>query len=552
MDRRIRNRSLHRFLSEYIVVIMRRYLIAFILVLISVQVVTNAQNLSNKERRRINLKVLTLIEEYERTASLSDSEEIYSFLELFQSPETQVYCDLMGTTSYQKSVTAREYVQNATSNNNNLEITVKNVRKGEITWENGSWIIPVVFMKGVYSVDKNGVLFSASEYFGTDYQITLNVAYTPGSESCRIASVKGKMDTSRTFPSDNILIVEKNYDLNERGKSLESKIMADGRSLEYNSFDQAIIPSSAELSIGDPDVIIDTTIIAESNIYKLVKFGFKPIRNRFKARAGVAPFMAYSASSTTGAKASGSFAFEAGVDFGTTFSAGNAKLGIFAGAALSMSSVSLKRTGDYSYKISYLDDKPVNGRVPSGYHIQTTLNYRSIVETQDVKFKDLVVPVYIEAEHRVSENFLITWSVGAKTYFSVSTELGEYGATGKREITAIYPNADLSELPEINVMNGFLNPIEVYARNPFSVSMMANVGADINISKNRMFATFKLGYEHGLTEMFRTEGCSKHGWSVEPPILYHPDGEYICHSLASGLALRRQAIWLELGIKVKM
>lgn len=526
--------------------IMKRYLLVFAFVVLAVPSVLYAQEISVTEKRSVNMKILNLIEEYERTSSLSDSEEVYAFLDLFYSQESKVFCDLMGTSAYMSTVNVRDYVKSASASFRDMDIIIKDVRKGEMSWDSGVWTIPLSFRKTMSYVDRNGVLFSAEEFYGKeDYRITMNVVYDPAANICRIGSIEGYLNAQKSFPEDDFYVVKKNDYLSGRNKAREARLTADGMPLEYNSFNQAIIPVSSVFSVGDPDVLIDTNVLASTETYKLVNLSFKSIKGRIKVRAGFAPVMAYNATSYYGGKINNrSFAFETGLDIGTTFTSNNAKCGLYIGAALSMSYVTLNRKGNYSIgSISYFDDD-------RGYYVSSDQNYyRNVSESEKLTLKDIVIPAYFETEHRLGENVLLTWNIGAKTYLPLFTEIGEYLVTGKFEVGNT--NDRVENLPDIKVNKGFLHPV-MLQRNQFSVSAMANMGVDVNIKNNRLFASFKAGYEHGLMNVIETENCSMHSDATSSPLLYHPEGTIVCHSPLSGLTLKRQAVWFELGLKVKM
>lgn len=522
---------------------MRRFLFILILTFLPLCAMVDAQEISNKERRAVNHKVLNLIEEYELNASLNGSDEIYSFLDLFKSQDSKVFCDLMGTKHYFKNITVREYVRNASLAVRDLDVEIRDVRRGEMTWDSGVWIIPVSFRKTISYVDENGVLFSAREFYeNEDYRITMNVVYDPADGSCSIGSIRGRLNSPKTFPEGNFYVLKKNDYLSDRDKGLQEKMLVNGRPLQYNSFGQAIIPASSSFTVKDPDVVIDTNVLAATETYQLMNIGFDLIRGRFKARAAVAPLMAYNVKSKySGTKATRSMAFEGGVDFGTTFVAGNAKLGVYAGLGLSMSNVSLRRSGDFSINnVPYFDSD-------KGYYINSAYSYTGIVETTSLAFKDIVIPVYLEAEHRVAERLVFTWNLGAKVYLPLSVNIGEYSIKGQRD-----RDDNIVDKEDIKVRSGFVNPTDVVLPD-LTVSLMGNVGMDIEAVRKRLFITLKVGYEHGLMNTIKTRSCQSTLDSREsPPILYHPDGDYICHSPLAGLTLNRQAVWFDLGIKIKM
>ena len=79
---------------------MKRVYIIIYAVLLLLPISVGAQSLSNSERRHINYRVLSLIEEYERIASLYDDESAFYFESLFErGQESMVFCDMIGSES---------------------------------------------------------------------------------------------------------------------------------------------------------------------------------------------------------------------------------------------------------------------------------------------------------------------------------------------------------------------------------------------------------------------------------------------------------------------
>ncbi|MBQ5639560.1 MAG: hypothetical protein IIV12_01540, partial [Bacteroidales bacterium] len=86
--------------------------------------------MSNAERRYINSRVLSLIEEYERLASLYDEESQYYFESLFEKgPESIVFCDMIGSESYLKSIPVSEYIHQLSTYASTVTTVIKDVRK---------------------------------------------------------------------------------------------------------------------------------------------------------------------------------------------------------------------------------------------------------------------------------------------------------------------------------------------------------------------------------------------------------------------------------------
>jgi hypothetical protein len=59
--------------------IMKRFAVILLAALLAVPVGLYAQGLTNKEKRHINMMALSIVEEYERSSALYDSEATYVF-----------------------------------------------------------------------------------------------------------------------------------------------------------------------------------------------------------------------------------------------------------------------------------------------------------------------------------------------------------------------------------------------------------------------------------------------------------------------------------------
>jgi hypothetical protein len=528
--------------------IMKRFAVILLAALLAVPVGLYAQGLTNKEKRHINMMALSIVEEYERSSALYDSEATYVFGELFTSPDAIVYCDLMGTSRYQSPVTLRNYIKEAVEHTRgNLEVSIHNVRKGEISYSDGYWMMPVSFLKEMSYTDEHGVLFSAKEFYGGEYyRITLNLRYDPKDGSCLIQSVEGRLNSSKRFPQGKFQVINKNHALVGRELMYADEMRYNGAPLQYNSFEQAIVSADFEPEIDDPDVIVEKKVLSSNENYDNVIYSFKQIKSRAKLRLGAAPIMAYSMkSSSENVTLKRSMAFEVGADIGTTFLAGNSKVGIYTGVALSISTArfALTDTTDFALQ-QFLIQK-------GGLYYPQDVLYKIASASESLVYKDIMIPLYFESEYRIGTSALIVWNIGAKAYLPIDTDPGTYKVKGTRTIGDKITALD-------GVYDKFIYPVS-YTRNSFSVSVMANIGVDINLIrsgnfKNRLLATAKVGYEHGIMPVYTSEGSRSWSSSETPMFIYNPtdDTDIPSHSLISDISLYRRAVWLEFGIKIKM
>lgn len=533
---------------------MKRFTVLLLTAMFLVPVSLSAQGLTNKERRHINQKILEVIDVYERTAPLYDSETGYEFKNLFVSSDASVYCDLIGTSHYQSPIKLKEYVEEAAKyTSGTLSIEILNVRKGEMTYADGVWMIPVSFSKVMSYYDKNEVLFSAKDFYDNEpYRLTLHLRYDPKDDTCLIQSIDGRLSSSKSFPTGKFKVISANDVLVGRDKMYFDKMRYNGLPLEYNDFNQAIVSADFFPETGDPDIIPKPTLKASTENYDLVTYSFQTIKNRAKLRLGIAPIMAYSLGkgSSSGVTLSRSMAFEAGLDIGTTFPVGNSKLGVYTGVALSMSNAkfAMKEGGE-------LPAQSVLVKEDGYFYYPQTVTYNIESASESLSFKDLVIPVYMESEHRIGTAAVFVWNVGVKAYVGLDTDLGEYSVTGTRQVGSGDP---------VNIDGDyslFLNPFSV-DRSLFNVSAVTNLGVDLNLIQNKdsrlankLFATIKVGYEHGILKVWESRGpnySTSDVLFVYSPSLNGVGRDIASHSLISNVNLSRQAVWFELGIKFKM
>ena len=139
---------------------MKRYL-AFILLLL-LTVPAGAQSLTHGQERHINGLVLTLLENYEQESLALESGYTASFLDLFQSPDSPVWCDFMGSPDYGTTISASDYAAFATLGVRSAAITLKDVTKSRLRFQDGAWQTQVRVSKSQDFMDENEILFSSS------------------------------------------------------------------------------------------------------------------------------------------------------------------------------------------------------------------------------------------------------------------------------------------------------------------------------------------------------------------------------------------------------
>ena len=85
------------------------------------------------------------------------------------------------------------------------------------------------------------------------------------------------------------------------------------------------------------------------------------------------------------------------------------------------------------------------------------------------------------------------------------------------------------------------------------MSVIGNLGFDVNLAKRKVYLSFKAGYEYGLKPSYSSQNKYYSTDGVYPVVYNTPQGEHAAvHSLITELEYRRQGVWLQAGFKFKM
>lgn len=515
---------------------MRKSYIIFAVIAIFLPVTLFAQTLTNREIRHINEKVLFVIDEYERLASIPTRDAEYEFKSLFVD-NAPIVSDIMGNLSYLNTISIDDYIKHLKSTDIYTEI--RDVQKHTMKYDKDKWHIAISFRKQLYYYDEFGVYFDVRRYYaGNDLDVTMNLVYDRTDDICYIESIDCSPNSSIEFPRGRFIIIDqKNSAVRSRDVRYLNMLKADEKILHFDDNGYAIYRQNTEFTIDDFDVEVKKSIDSErvSESYDFVKFAFEPRVQRAKFRMAFAPF-AYKVSNSDNVAAKSS-AFDVGVDYGLTFrSLGTSKMGVYIGAGLSFSNISLALNTpiSYSYTISSYDSN-------TGMYNPSKYDYKITDAKEKVQFVDLFVPIYFEMEHRLGSNkrLVFNWNVGLKSYVNLS-------ATAKTPYTATFSvNASSTQ----KTFEKFIEP-NTYAKNLFDVSAMVNAGVDYNILNNRVYVTANLGYEYGILNSYESNKTPYHN-AIIPKITGSGIEHVAVHSLISGIKAKRSAMWISLGVKLK-
>lgn len=494
----------------------------------------------------MNILVLNTLDEYIRTSSLSDAQDIRSFLRLFKDPDSPcVYNDLIGTPGYQEQITPKVYSRLVDQEKGSvLRTEISKVRKeGDYYQEGGNWHRRIAVNKYVMSIDASvyvseagGVLFDSDKLYPEhpDFSLILDMEYDPEEDRMLIAGIRSR-DRMPSLPLDSgkfTVIVRPD---NEYADYLYSN----DRKVEFNDFNQALVDEES-LSVNDDDVVLSYKTIASSDLYDVKIPVFKKYHVRLKPRFGMTAGDAFhftfepsgvSFESSSGAK-------EAGLDFGFSLAKMNrrSRLLLYLGAGMSWSDVDMS-AGSFSYRYG--------SAVPVSYEISEV--------TEAYAYQDYVFPVYFELENSLGSRFSLSFDVGAKFYLNRSSEVvspfhveGAFSRVGGA-------SGSFSENFE-----SFIAPAS-YGKNPYDLSVFAGVNLEVRlVSSLYLFASG--GFEYGgiglpafnsSNEPFCMSGSGASSASILP-VVYAGGKHLAYHSFVNCVSFNRQAVWVSGGLKIKL
>lgn len=482
----------------------------------------SAQDLTNVQKRRMNYLALELLEDYELYSTLTDKAARSKFIKLFSSPEDKIFCDLYNDGhNYLGQVSVTEYVNFIQKNCESIYSRVSNIRKGTVRYEGGNWYYTFIFDKDISFNDMNGVLFPVEEYETEPFRLEMLVKFDRNLEDPHICEVRLQSE-SAPQKARRMIIVQKAETKKDMKK--ESKVTIDGKPLDYNSFDQALVSSFA-FEHPDKDVIISYETLAAETAYDLVMLKFKSNRMRLKLRNEIAP-IAYAAVDGQRSDKISSFGYSAGLDLGVTFPlAGKIKAGAFVGIALSHSSLKVSDSFP-SYTFTYTDSQ---GKEMS--HM-----YNGLKVSQRLSFVDLVLPVYLNMESEINDRIGLVADLGVKLYRNSKT-------------VASPPAASFSLAGENCSMT--YSGMSGLERVPYEMTFFFNLGADVKLVERRLDLEAKIGYERGGNSVRGKDSISVNDYKM--PVIYSDmsDSHVLLAPVLGNATFARNAIWIQLGLNFK-
>lgn len=519
-----------------------RKLILIISLFLCGHFVLNAQSITNSDRRVMNKLVLSLIDDYEMFSSLKDKADRYQYLNLFEKKDSKIFCDLLTHDScYLSDIPIALYADYVLQNCVGVTVELRNIKRGELNFVNDEWLYSVNFDKYIEYTDNNGILFpidTASSTYNIDMVCKINQALS----ECRIISIKC-LNTTEFAPLDNGYIVQKHY--TEKEAEYDDKVTIGEKTLSFNSFKQAYSPRG-EIGLFDDDVKLTTELLADEAAYDYIQFKYKAKHIRLKGRYGFTIGDAYSVSSNYKFDKVVSSGSEIGLDIGYAFPLSKSlKLGIFSGLGFSTTKL-LLQTDKINY--SYISSDSY------GYQYNRVYDFENM--SQGVDLMDLLIPLYFSWEIKIAKPVTLILDMGTKVFLNANVRNNPFHVSGS--VSGEYSSGIVTEGGEAfghidKDYNAFISAV-AFNRERVDLSLMANVGFDVNLFKNILYLEAKFGYEKGLKESYKSneEFFYDASQGIYPLVYsYIEQEDVVVRPIADCVSFTRQALWANVGFMFK-
>lgn len=501
----------------------------------------SAQNISNTEKRRMNLAVMETLDKYERLSKVGTVGQIEEFVAMFRSPKMTIYNDLIGV-SDEPYLGLREYAS-ALHGMHGVEVTLSNVAKSEPYVSAGSICVDVTFDKTLSYYNEKNIYYSSQEIYGVPYRMTAVISYDDFDEVCYIESLEGEIAVTSLLKKDHLVLRKPSGNLGDNLRYRNEGAAKDGRyyveedcsTVDFGESGFAFFPAEAAgedwyymqdiPSSLDPDEFLMVSVSDDG----MMQFSRK--KKNFRARV-------YNSTTLAGAfliegdlDKSFSLSDEIGVDLRYLFNLGNKfDLGIYGGLGVVYNYVDVGvKNLTYSYQYN---------KKPRNYEISVLGQRYSLI--------DGALSGGIAMEFALSRRAVLTMDLGGKAYYNLLAHSG-----------IIYSDYKVTYDEKTYDVRGHFKP-ETVAKQmdlqpdvwPCPLSAVAGIGLNINMTKTSLF-TFGFKYEYGLNYYYQSPLVSYKDYENPIRASYGTGKEVAQYMFNDSFYLKRRAVWIDLGFVFK-
>ena len=425
---------------------MKRIAVILIVLMSGWSACVSAGSLSTERKRLLYYDILELLDRYEASLAMLESEDADAFLDLFVSGNSTVYNDLLSVTTG-RILTAGEY-SNAlrTELNPGCRIFLKDIMHDNPTSVNDSlWEVTLTLRKEILYFDQCDIKYSSSEHYQADYQLAMYLVWNQYSRQIQIDHIDGTIDSeSSPLPHEFVVLDLKNdarygrllYLDNELACNTDSIVFLPNEALTDRYAFSWPYKDDIRLSVNRNtlcsrklDVEFDLRNFRIRPHYEtcinsvLVKM-FDDGNGENELMSYVKDMGVYDIVGNNDAIKFKSEGFEAGIDFGLVLLSGRVskpKLGLYGGIGISRTVISNEK---YDTDFSRLTRQDMDMDEYWRYYDVKNIRYTLPVT-------DIVVPLYFDLELPFSPKFALYADAGVKLYWNIKRDFSDFEAQYK-------------------------------------------------------------------------------------------------------------------------
>jgi len=444
---------------------MKKYIFVLIASLMAIGV--NAQTMTPQEEREFYQKAYAVISDYAQSATVYNDQKANQFRNLFVRSDIQICNDLMSL-SDEPTLTIDNYIK-ALRTAKSVNVTVKNVRKGQITDKGDTWEMPIRMEKSISYVNGCGTYFDSQAYFKKDYKVVATMSLDKSTGRCRISALDADGERIQ-FPKNYTVLVKKD----ER----DNKLTIDGAIVQFNPYDQVMLHPGYKIKYLGSDVEEE---LVKGECDRKIHAGYNDRTFRVRLNGGFA-VTNFNKLSNAGdgleAKSAGEMSF--GVDLGYVFpSKGRLQTGVFVGVGISKSSLEMeyKPSGDIVAK----NVQDIDGDTYDRYYE----NVNGF--TQKMEASNIAIPLYLDLEYRVAPAVSVYADLGVKAYLSGGDNTATTKGYTTKGVYSKYNNLEIKDIPELGLTSysgGSIEVDETGVKSKTAIDALLGLGLRYNIGKS--------------------------------------------------------------------
>ena len=516
-------------------------------ILVCCSCISFAQESISKQRRALNA-ALTTIEDYSLWCTVDNLEAYYEFLDLFSSPTSQHYNDLLGIHKG-KYLTPEEYAKTMQHGLHNKKVFVRNVKNEGITTENGKMQIKLSFDKAISYVDTCGTYFSSSEFFEADHHLQMILVYDEDSKKCKIEGITGQINSEKRFPEQYLIFAsedDRDVDLSYRNQPLS-----------LNSYHQAFIegaPSTITKNyFSYPDQNVGLKLLLDKSCNH-ISMKYQVRRIRLKPHYDLGLGNAYTIEGLGSIKNEKNSSSSFGIDFGYLLSSKrHFSLGLFTGFNISNSRLDLAyHHEDYSYQ--------TNADIDGDTYVR---HYQNLNLSQTIRLQDISIPFYLDMDFSFGKIVSLFMDLGIRANLNMTHKVDE--TKGSAYVYGIYNDSKYGGnllLNENWPYNGFgnhqvveseLDHADIIDLKGTNFDLMGNAGIRFNIPNMPLSLDLGISYLMGLGEVIKTATPVEQYSEKKHPVIYNTISgensvEHIRNLTEAVQSVKRRSLRFSLGL----